>query len=418
MLRSVLGALAMWLLAPTVGWADTRTFTATADALVASTWPTTNYGAYRRLVVSGAGRSRATREAYIRFTVLLPPGARVTGARLRLYATAARAARTSVRRAGNGWSESRVTWSRRPRATSAVLSRDTGVVRGWRELPVGVVARGPQTFLLRGHGQAPARYHAREHVNEPRLVVTYVRTGCPVPRPQATWRPPGSVPLTDSQAAACVVRSGENRAHNRRKNARVPTTAELDAFRAARDSAGRTPAHYNRNFGQVTGAAARYGLRSTDDIIEWAAYKWGIPEDLVRGQMFMESGWFMRHKGDRRDWAAPVGDRYPRRAVIDADSVWESLGIAQIRWRHTVPWNPGAEPLRWQSTGFAVDYSQALIRYYYDGLCDWCGAGYAAGNADGAYRAYVSGSWNHGQWYADGVRGTAALKPWLPVPLR
>jgi hypothetical protein len=208
----------------------------------------------------------------------------------------------------------------------------------------------------------------------------------------------------------------ENRPQNVDQNAQAPTAAELSAFHTARDSYGRTPAEYNPNFASVTGAAALHGLRSTDDIIEWAAYKWGIPEDLVRGQMVMESGWSMLQKGDRRDWPTPVAHLYPELAAIDADSVWESLGIAQIRWRHSVPWNPGVEPLRWQSTGFALDYSQALIRYYYDGHCDWCGDGYVAGDADGAYRAYVSGSWDEGQWYADGVRHNAVTKPWLPIP--
>jgi hypothetical protein len=222
--------------------------------------------------------------------------------------------------------------------------------------------------------------------------------------------------LSDTDAAACVSRSGENRPQNAGQNAKAPTPAELAAFHAARDTYGRTPAEYNPNFASVTGAAALHGLHSTDDIIEWAAYKWGIPEDLVRGQMVMESGWSMLQKGDRREWAEPVADLYPALAVIDSDSVWESLGIAQIRWRHTAPWNPGVEPLRWQSTGFALDYSQALIRYYYDGYCDWCGAGYIAGDADGAYRSYVSGSWDEGQWYADGVRANAASKPWLPIP--
>jgi hypothetical protein len=213
-----------------------------------------------------------------------------------------------------------------------------------------------------------------------------------------------------------VRRSGENRPQNAEANAKAPSAAELAAFRTAEDVYGRTPAQYNRNFGFVTGAAARYGLRSTDDLIEWAAYKWGVPEDFVRGQMVMESGWSMLQKGDRHDWSEPVASLYPTLAVIDTDSVWESLGIAQIRWRHSVPWNPGVEPLRWQSTGFALDYSQALIRYYFDGYCDWCGAGYRAGDPDGAYRSYVSGTWDDGQWYADGVRSNAASKPWEPIP--
>jgi hypothetical protein len=239
---------------------------------------------------------------------------------------------------------------------------------------------------------------------------------CPVPRPQTTWRAPGSGPLADADAAACVVPSGENRPQNVKMNAKAPTAAELHAFRTARDAHGRTPAAYYPGFAFVTGAAAQYGLRSTDDLIEWAAYKWGIPEDFVRAQMYVESRWSMLQKGDRRDWPMPVSDLYPAPAVIDADSVWESLGIAQLRWRHTIPWNPGIEPLRWQSTGFALDYSQALIRYYYDGHCDWCGDGYRPGDADGAYRAYVSGSWTQGQWYADEVRRDAASKPWQPIP--
>ena len=417
---SLLAVAAFLLLAPGATITDTRTFAAGADAFVASARPTTNFGAHRRLIVDAPGASTATRRSYVRFKVSLPAGAKVTGARLYLYATAGRATATSVRRASNGWSERGVTWRDRPAATSVVLARDARAGRGWRELPVGVVAPGRRTFLLRAHGTAPRHYQSREGAKEPRLAVTYTRprrsAACPVPRPQATWRSPGSRPLTDRQAAACVVRSKETRLRNMRRNAKAPTVAELDAFRSARDSEGRTPAQYNRNFRYVTGTAARYGLHSTDDMIEWAAYKWGIPENFVRAQMFVESGWSMGQKGDRRDWATPVADRYPARAVIDADSVWESLGIAQIRWRHTVPWNPGVEPLRWQSSGFAVDYSQALIRYYYDGLCGWCGRGYAAGDADGAYRTYFSGSWTHGQRYADRVRATAAAKPWLPVP--
>lgn len=416
-MKLVLAALTAWLLVPSpTALGATRTFGAVADASAPATGDGTS-----RLVVSGRSRS------YVRFRVSLPVGATVTGASLRLYATALAPAGTSLSRAGNHWSERRLNRKNRPAVTDRVLARDRRSARGWRSLAAGVVGTGPQTFVLSGRGRKRSRYHSREAANGPQLIVSFTMPksipvppatppGCPVVRPQATWRAPGSAPLTDAQAAACVARSGESRPQNAEQNAKAPTGAELEAFRTARDSAGRTPAEYNGNFGYVTGAAPRYGLRSTDDLIEWAAYKWGVPEDLVRGQMVMESGWSMLQKGDRRDWATPVAGLYPALAVIDDDSVWESLGIAQIRWRHTVPWNPGVEPLRWQSTAFALDYSQALIRYYFDGYCDWCGAGYAAGDADGAYRTYVSGSWNEGQWYADGVRSNAASRSWEPVP--
>jgi hypothetical protein len=408
--------VALAALVPATAAADTRVFAASADAVVTSARPSVNVGLRRGLVVDRAAR------AYLKFDVSLPAGATVTGARLRLYA-ATRRSGTSLLRAGNDWTETGLNWRNRPAAVGRALSRDRARTHGWRTLRVGAVTSGEQSFVLRARRRTAARYRSRESRRGPRLVVTYTTpaaesppTGCTVARPQTTWRAPGSRPLTDAEAAACVARSGENRPQNVNQNATAPTAAELGAFHTARDSYGRTPAEYNPNFASVTGAAALHGLRSTDDIIEWAAYKWGIPEDFVRGQMVMESGWSMLQKGDRRDWPAPVAHLYPELAVIDADSVWESLGIAQIRWRHSVPWNPGVEPLRWQSTGFALDYSQALIRYYYDGRCDWCGDGYVAGDPDGAYRAYVSGSWHEGQWYADGVRHNAATKPWLPVP--
>jgi hypothetical protein len=408
---------------PASAAAETRSFRAKADALVASARPSVNFGRHRRLIV---GRSRGTRRtSYVKFDISLPAGAVVTGARLRLYATRPHRARTSLSRTGGDWSETGLTWRTRPAAARGARSKNSAKGRGWRTLRLGAVASGEQSFVLRARRGTVSRYGSRESARGPRLVVTYTAaaapppapaSGCPVARPQTSWRAPRSHPLTDAQAAACVARSGENRPQNVSQNAKAPTATELDAFHAARDSFGRTPAEYNENFASVTGAAALYGLRSTDDMIEWAAYKWGIPEDFVRGQMVMESGWSMLQTGDRRDWAMPVAHFYPELAVIDDDSVWESLGIAQIRWRHTVPWNPGVEPLRWQSTGFALDYSQALIRYYYDGRCDWCGDGYLAGDPDGAYRTYVSGSWSEGQWYADGVRSNAASKPWQPIP--
>jgi hypothetical protein len=414
--RSILSiCLALAALAPATASADTRVFPAGADAVVTSARPSVNLGRHRRLIVDRSRRS------YLKFEVSLPAGATVTGARLRLYSATRQRSRVSLLRAGNDWAEASIRWPNRPAVVSGELSRDRARGRGWHTLRAGVVATGEQSFVLRG--RTVARYRSRESGRGPRLVVSYTTpapeppsTGCPVARPQTTWRAPGSRPLADPEAAACVARSGENRPQNSDQNAKAPTAAELSAFHAAQDSYGRTPAEYNPNFASVTGAAALHGLRSTDDIIEWAAYKWGIPEDFVRGQMVMESGWSMLQKGDRRDWPESVSHLYPELAVIDADSVWESLGIAQIRWRHTVPWNPGVEPLRWQSTGFALDYSQALIRYYYDGRCNWCGDGYVAGDPDGAYRSYVSGSWSEGQWYADGVRHNAATKPWLPVP--
>ena len=67
---------------------------------------------------------------------------------------------------------------------------------------------------------------------------------------------------------------------------------------------------------------------------------------------------------------------YPVLSRLDANSVYESLGLTQIKWRPDGSLNPGTEPLRWKSTAFNADYAGANIRYYFDGYCDWCGPGY------------------------------------------
>jgi hypothetical protein len=423
---AALAGLAVLLLGlPATAAADSRSFAAVADARVVSARPAVAYGTRPGLIVSSRKSARGIRRSFVKFKVRLPAVATVTGTRLWLYATAPHGRRASLSRAGNAWTERGIRWRNQPPARGRTRYRDTVTAAGWHQFRVPPVKAGTYSFLMRGHGARALRFQSREDANAPRLVVTYTGATdpapesvptCLVPRPQTTWRAPGSPPLSDAAAAACVTLSGENRPQNVDANARGLTAAELHEFNAARDSAGHTPAEANPNFAYVTGGAPLYGLRSTDDLIEWSAYKWGVPEDLVRAQMAVESGWSMLQRGDRRDWPMPVAHLYPPLAVIDADSVWESLGIAQIRWRHTVPWNPGVEPLRWQSTSFATDYSQALVRFYYDGYCGWCGSGYAAGDADGAYRLYFSGSLTHGQSYADSIRAAARSKPWEPVP--
>ena len=64
MFRTLLGGLmALAFLLPATAMADTRTFSATADAPVASAWPSVNYGAHNRLLVNLQGVSSATRES-------------------------------------------------------------------------------------------------------------------------------------------------------------------------------------------------------------------------------------------------------------------------------------------------------------------------------------------------------------------
>ena len=94
-----------------------------------------------------------------------------------------------------------------------------------------------------------------------------------------TTLPPGSSLPTDAQCAAAVRRGGgEVRAGNATPNATRGRQKNL------------TPPDFSRVTGDFTG--------TTDEILQWAACKWGIDEDMVRAQIAKESWWHQEAKGD------------------------------------------------------------------------------------------------------------------------
>ena len=192
------------------------------------------------------------------------------------------------------------------------------------------------------------------------------------------WAPPGARPLSDSQAAALVTRQPENRPGNAAANDYVPTNVQLAAFHAARERR-RADGDFNPLTEYVTG---RPGLEdsSTDDLIQWVSHKWGIPTNWIRAEMVVESSWNQAQLGDRAVVGEALYRSYPERSrVAGTDSVYTSLGIAQVKWLPEGSVGIGTEPLRWESTAFNLDDDAATLRYYYDGLCDWCSRPYSAG---------------------------------------
>ena len=185
----------------------------------------------------------------------------------------------------------------------------------------------------------------------------------------ATTRPIGSPPLSDAEAAARVRRSSwEPRPENDSSNRRIPTSIELAAFRTLN---GTPPIYKEKITGNFTG--------TTDEIIQWAAHKWGIDEDLFRSQAVKESWWRMSTVGDGGI----------------------SYGLMQIK--STV--SKGTFPLSQQSTAFNVDYFGASMRYYFDGAATWLndpccfsGTTYKAGDIWGS-----AGAWYAGRWYTAGA---------------
>jgi hypothetical protein len=181
-------------------------------------------------------------------------------------------------------------------------------------------------------------------------------------------------PLSDSAAATCVAHVGEAVPGNAAANMYAPTDPELAAFHATLDNNGKTPDNewwYPR---YVTG---RPGLTSpsTDDLIQWASHKWGIPEDWLRAQAVQESDWQQGALGDLRsensaDWQA-YHDANPAYCP-NSTQCYESVGLMQIKWQ-PAPRDEGAgtEPLRWKSTAFNLDYTAATERFYHDNPNGW-----------------------------------------------
>ncbi|MBV8943831.1 MAG: hypothetical protein JOZ95_00295 [Solirubrobacterales bacterium] len=184
-------------------------------------------------------------------------------------------------------------------------------------------------------------------------------------------------PLSDRAAAALVTQEPESRPENAKPyrvagrplpslNGYLPTSAQLARFRSSHVSDGRRVLEFNPYFRYVDG---RDGLPnpSTDDLIQWAAHKWGIPEDWLRAEYVVESYWDGFQLGDDTTVSSGWYARYPIQARIPGThNVYESMGITQVKWIADNSVGAGAEPLRWQSTAFNIDYQAAMVRFYYD----------------------------------------------------
>lgn len=195
-------------------------------------------------------------------------------------------------------------------------------------------------------------------------------------------------PLTSVEASKRVeITAWEPRMSNALPNATVPTVAELAVFHATSDMPYQAYVD-----GQYTGG--------TDDIIEWAANKWGLPEEALRAVAVHESWWEMSTLGDAGD----------------------SFGIFQVRRPYHC-----CLPFTRDSTAFNADYYGGIIRAYYDGQMDWLnnpdvrpdnGRRYKAGDFWGSVGAWVSGRWHTQQnaEYVAFVKGHLRDRTWATHP--
>jgi hypothetical protein len=225
--------------------------------------------------------------------------------------------------------------------------------------------------------------------------------------------PAGSTLPDDATCAARVRRMAfEPRPANTTANHTVPTVVEL---------AGLAPWN-NQNAGfddralalqaRVTGAFTG----TTDEILQWAACKWGFDEDQIRAEAVQSSGWT---QGLASDWTQNASSCPP-----DADTrqtgggveCAETYGLFQIVWQfHQSSW-----PMLRDSTAFHVDFNFGLRRVCFEGwepsLGDHAPSSrpYVANDEWGCVGAHFTGNWYDAgaKSYITAVKGQLAGRAW------
>jgi autotransporter family porin len=191
--------------------------------------------------------------------------------------------------------------------------------------------------------------------------------------------------------------SGADCAARVRKAAEVrPDNAAANSYRGNRGNAN------TRNdwpgFSRVDGDFSG----STDEIIQWAACKWGIDEDVARAQLVKESFWHQSAVGDNG----------------------ESFGLGQVRTTaHQSAFQFSKVNAR-NSSAYNVDYTYATWRACFEGVYTWLNSvehrgTYSAGDQWGCIGVWFSGRWYVGtDDYIAAVQQILAQRQWESANFR
>jgi Fibronectin type III domain len=201
--------------------------------------------------------------------------------------------------------------------------------------------------------------------------------------------PPGAALPTSAECAARVRPAPEVRQGNQRPNRFGVVPNQTRGVAGAWVDADRSKAPFTaRVDGNFVG--------TTDEIIQWAACKWGVDEDFVRAQIVTESWWDqVRSLGDWGTNPANCEPRFPLGTDGRAGQCPESFGLGQTRY----PFMRSAFPNAYDSSAYNLDVTYAIWRACFEGTETWLntverGRQYAAGDMLGCM-----GRWFAGRWY-------------------
>lgn len=225
-----------------------------------------------------------------------------------------------------------------------------------------------------------------------------------------TTLPPGATLPTEQECAARVHRSSwEPRPDNNAANQRVPTQEEIALLAPWNQTIGVDP-KANSLLVQINGDFTG----TTDEILQWAACKWGIDENIVRAEAVVESYWHQNYQGDYTTdkSACPPG-------TWDGKGCYQSYGLLQIKYIYF----QGSWPMSRDDSAFSIEYALGVIRTCFEGWTTYLSdrtpqpgyPGYHAGDIWGCLGRWYSGSWyDQGALnYIQKVKTAMADQAWL-----
>jgi autotransporter family porin len=137
---------------------------------------------------------------------------------------------------------------------------------------------------------------------------------------------------------------------------------------------------------------------TTDEILEWAACKWGWDQNYAKAEAVIESTWRQSEVG---------GGSY---GILQVKvSAGGAAPSANTGW--------GGYPWVQQSTALDADAQMAYLRACYDGDTPWLGNGYTAGDAWGCIGSWYSGDWHSAaaNGYISRVQAALNSQAWLKL---
>jgi autotransporter family porin len=221
----------------------------------------------------------------------------------------------------------------------------------------------------------------------------------------ATVKPGAKLP-TGAQCATWVraYPLKENKGGNAGPNQRTGQHVGADIFSDNAQAMSRLGVRVD---GQFTG--------TTEQILRWAACKWGVDEDVVRAQAAVESWWQQSTLGD---WSTDPARCAPGHGIgVDGKpgQCPESFGILQDRH----PYQKSAWPGVTTSTAMNADLAYSIWRSCFEGYEGWLNdedrvGTYAAGDQWGCVGRWMSGRWHtaESEDYVRQVRDYLGQRVW------